>query len=125
MTGRAEFIVQYWKEMDPDSTTIENEYLIEIQKRFNYANNYFGWAGINGWDTDRGRICIKYGIPNEINQYNTEADTTPYEIWTYNENKTYEFVFGDLNSNGRYVLLHSNKEGEIYNDNWQELIKKL
>ena len=124
-SGKAQFVIQYWKNLDLDPSTQDNEYLIEIQKRFNYAKNKLGSPNINGWETDRGRICIKYGIPNQIDQYNTEAETDPYEIWTYNEEKTYKFIFADLNSNGKYVLLHSTKEEEIYNDDWQELIRKL
>lgn len=123
--GKAQFIIQFWKNLDNDPNTSENEYLIEIQKRFNHTINHFGAMGVNGWETDRGRICIKYGIPNQINQFNTEATTVPYEIWIYNEQRTYEFVFSDLRLNGRYVLLHSNREGEIYNINWPEQIKKM
>lgn len=123
--GKAQFIIQFWKNLDNDPNTSENEYLIEIQKRFNHSKNHFGALGLNGWETDRGRICIKYGIPNQINQFNTEANTAPYEIWIYNEQRTYEFVFSDLRSNGRYILLHSNREGEIFNSNWPEQIKKM
>lgn len=125
LTGKAEFIVQYWRNLDPDPSTPENEYLIEIQKRFNHAKNNFGWYSVNGWETDRGRICIKYGIPHQINQFNTEANTAPYEIWVFNENRTYEFVFGDPRANGRYILLHSNRQGEIYNSNWRETIQRM
>ncbi len=117
--GKSEFIIQYWKNLDPVPSTSENEFLQEIQKRFIHAKNNFGWYQTKGWETDRGRICIKYGIPHQVNQFNLEAESAPYEIWIYNENKTYEFVFGDLRSNGKYVLLHSNREGEVYNSNWQ------
>lgn len=125
ISGKAEYIIQYWKNLDPDPSTITNEYLLEIQKRFNHAKNKFGGNGVNGWETDRGRICIKYGIPHQINQFNNEANTAPYEIWIYNENRTYEFIFGDIRSNGRYVLLHSNKEGEIYNEYWRDQIQRM
>lgn len=123
--AKTKYILQYWKNLDHDPTTDENEYLSEIQKRFNHSKKYFGWAGTNGWDSDRGRICIKYGIPHQVNQFNNEANTAPYEIWTYNEDRTYQFIFGDLRSDGRFILLHSNKEGEIYNQNWLEQIQKM
>lgn len=125
LTGKAEYMVQYWQNLDPDPSTPENEYLIEIQNRFNHAKNKFGWYNVKGWDTDRGRICIKYGIPHQINQYNTEANTAPFEVWIYNENRTYEFIFADPRSNGRYILVHSNREGEIYNSNWRETIQRM
>lgn len=125
LQGKGQYIIQFWKNMDNDPSTNENNYLDEIQKRFQYAKNRFSSLGVNGWETDRGRICIKYGIPNQINQFSSEANTVPYEIWTYNDKRTYEFVFADLRSNGNYILLHSNREGEIYNNSWPEQIKKM
>ena len=125
LTGKTEFIVQYWKNLDPEPSTSENEYLNEIQNRFNHAKNKFGWSKVNGWETDRGRICIKYGIPHQVYQYSSEANTSPYEIWIYNESRTYEFIFGDLRSDGRFILIHSNREGEIYNANWREIIQRM
>lgn len=125
LSAKTRYIIQYWKNLDTDPNTIENEYLSEIIKRFNHTKKFFGWAGINGWDTDRGRICIKYGIPHQVNQFNNEANSAPYEIWTYNEDRTYQFIFGDLRSDGRYTLIHSNKEGEIYDSNWRQQIQKM
>jgi hypothetical protein len=54
-----------------------------------------------------------------------DMDSRPYEIWYYRGNRELFYVFGDLNSNGRYSLLHSNKEGEIYNISWRELVSRL
>jgi GWxTD domain-containing protein len=123
--GKGNFLLEYWKRMDPSPGTAENEFMKTIQQRFIYAEKNFGWAGIKGWQTDMGRITIKYGIPNEVNQYNSEADFFAYQVWIYHENREYQFVFGDLQNNGRYILLHSNREGEISNPYWKEQIRKL
>lgn len=125
LNAKAEFIVQYWKNVDPTPGTPENEFLEKIQQRFIYANKNFSWGGIPGWETERGRVLIQYGMPDEIEKYNSEADRVPYEIWQYMQEKNFYFVFGDINSNGRYILLHSNKDGEISNENWQSEIKKM
>jgi GWxTD domain-containing protein len=125
LSAKANFIVQYWKSVDPTPGTPENEYLEKIQQRFVYANKNFSWGEIPGWETERGRVMIQYGMPDEIEKYNSEADRVPYEIWQYMQEKNFYFVFGDLNSNGRYILLHSNKDGEVSNENWQSEIKKM
>jgi len=64
-------------------------------------------------------------MPDETENYSSEANSSPYEIWTYMQDKAFIFVFGDKNSNGNFVLLHSTKEGEISNYNWKDFIRTL
>ena len=45
--------------------TEENEYKEEHYQRIAYANEHFA-AGVPGWKTDRGRIYIVFGKPDEI-----------------------------------------------------------
>ena len=124
-TAKTNFIIQFWNDKDPSPGTPKNEFLEEIQQRYRYANKNFGWGVEEGWGTDRGRILIKYGMPDEIDRHQAESETVPYETWIYHQQKIYEFVFADLRANGRYVLLHSDKEGEVRNDNWLEQIKRM
>jgi GWxTD domain-containing protein len=124
LNGKAQFLIQFWREKDPTPGTEKNEYLEKIQQRYLYANKHFGWGNVEGWDTDRGRVLIKYGNPDEIERHYSETDTLPYEIWTYHQQKDYQFVFADLTNDGRFVLVNSNKENEVHNDSWQELISK-
>ena len=123
--GKAAFLVEFWKMMDPSPGTAENEYLQTIQSRFMYANRNYGWGQTEGWKSERGRILIKYGNPDEIEQHHLEAATYPYEIWIYNSKRRYVFVFGDLDNNGKYVLLHSNHEGEVFNERWKDYLQKM
>ena len=123
--NKANFILNFFKNLDPDPTTEENEYLQNLLARFHYANQKFSWGKTEGWTTERGRIFIQNGKPDEIDYHNMDMDSRPYEIWYYRGNRELFYVFGDLNSNGRYSLLHSNKEGEIYNISWRELVSRL
>ncbi|OGU77692.1 MAG: hypothetical protein A2V93_12600 [Ignavibacteria bacterium RBG_16_34_14] len=125
LQGKTKFLMSFWKEKDPSPGTIENEYLQSIMQRFNYANQNFGWGKIEGYKTDKGRVLIKYGMPDETESYSSEANSAPYEIWTYTKDKRFIFVFGDTNSSGNYILLHSTKEGEISNYNWKDYIRSL
>ncbi len=124
-SAKPSFILQYWKNLDPTPGTPENEYLTRIQQRFIYAEKNFGWGSTPGWQTERGRILLKYGMPDEIDQHQSEPDTRPYEIWKYKQERSFIFVFADLRDNGNYVLIHSDKEGEISNLRWPDYIKLL
>ncbi len=62
---RENFIEQFWMRRDPTPDTEENEFKEEHYRRIAYANEHYA-SGIPGWKTDRGRIYIVYGPPDEI-----------------------------------------------------------
>ena len=62
---RDDFIENFWLRRDPTPDTPENEFKEEHYRRIAYANEHFA-AGMPGWKTDRGRIYIMYGPPDEI-----------------------------------------------------------
>ncbi len=62
---REQFIEQFWLNRDPTPDTIENEVREEHYRRIAYANERFA-SGIPGWKTDRGKIYIIWGEPDEI-----------------------------------------------------------
>jgi GWxTD domain len=66
--------------------TPENEFKDEHYRRIAYANLHFPTAtGKAGWKTDRGRIYIRFGPPDEIDDHATGdiVATIPYIDWTY------------------------------------------
>ena len=92
---RDQFIEQFWQRRDPTPDTEENEYKDEHYRRIAYANEHFA-AGMPGWRTDRGRIYIVWGPPDEIDSHpaggNYQRDvsegggstsTYPFERWRY------------------------------------------
>src|SRR5579884_338233 len=92
---RDQFIEQFWLRRDPTPDTVENEYKEEHYRRIAYANEHFA-AGIPGWRTDRGRMYIMYGPPDEIDAHPSggeyirtpeegggETSTFPFETWRY------------------------------------------
>ncbi len=119
--GQERFLKQFWKDRDPTPETPLNEQLMEHIRRMKYTENQFA-AQVNkrGSDTDKGRVYIKYGPPDDI-QYNTLATgEKSYEIWVYEKQGRYEFVFRDRHGNGIYELVHSTMPGERYNPNWRD-----
>ena len=92
---RDQFIEAFWQRRDPTPDTIENEFKEEHYRRMAYANEHFA-AGIPGWKSDRGRIYIMYGPPDEIESHPSggsyqrpmeegggETSTYPFEDWRY------------------------------------------
>jgi GWxTD domain-containing protein len=92
---RDNFIEAFWKRRDPTPDTEENEFKEEHYRRIAYANEHFA-AGVPGWKTDRGRIYIVYGPPDEIESHPSggtyerpmeegggETSTYPFEDWRY------------------------------------------
>jgi GWxTD domain-containing protein len=65
---REQFIESFWLRRDPTPDTIDNEYKDDHFQRIAYANEHFA-SGIPGWKTDRGRIYIMYGKPDEIESH--------------------------------------------------------
>src|SRR4026209_423401 len=61
---RERFIEEFWRRRDPDPDTDENEFKEEYYERIAYANEHFS-SGIPGWKSDRGRIWIMCGKPDE------------------------------------------------------------
>jgi GWxTD domain-containing protein len=83
---RANFIEQFWKRRDPTPETPENEFKDEHYRRIAWANLRFPTAqGKAGWKTDRGRIYIVYGPPDEIDDHSDlhAASEVPFIDWTY------------------------------------------
>lgn len=93
---REQFIEAFWERRNPNPGNPENEFKEEYYRRIAYTNEHFA-SGIPGWRTDRGRIYIMYGPPNEIDNHDSggtyqrpseegggETSTFPFEDWTYN-----------------------------------------
>jgi len=78
------FIDAFWKHRDPTPNTAENEFKTEHYRRINYANHYLGReAPFPGWKTDRGRMYILLGEPQEIQKFTGRAGVYESEIWFY------------------------------------------
>ncbi len=123
LTGKREFLFQFWKKRNPDPSSSKNDYLKEYMERIQTADQRYGAFKKAGWKTDRGRVYIIYGEPSEVDRYPNQTDTKPYEIWRYNDIEGgVEFDFGDLTGFGDYQLLNSTKRGEMSDDNWQQRI---
>jgi GWxTD domain-containing protein len=129
---RQSFIEQFWLRRDPTPDTEENEYREEHYRRIAYANDRFA-SGIPGWKTDRGRIYIEYGPPDEIESHPSggtyerpyeegggSTSTYPFEQWRYRyiegvgTNIILEFVDTTMSGEYRLTMDPSEKDALLY-----------
>lgn len=81
---REKFIEEFWALRDPTPGTPENEFKDEHYRRIEYVNHYFGFdSGKEGWRTDRGRIYIQLGEPQQKKHTRMYGEVRPAEIWFY------------------------------------------
>src|SRR5258707_5238076 len=123
---RENFIEEFWRRRDPDPDTDENEFKEEYYERIAYANEHFA-SGIPGWKTDRGRIWITFGKPDERETHpmggNYErpsyegggsTSTYPFEIWFYRYlagvGSGVEIEFVDPTGSGEYRIARNPNE---------------
>lgn len=95
----------------------------DYRARVDYANQHYKASHLEGWRTDRGRILITYGPPNDIERFPSDNSKHPYEVWRYNKIKTQagvRFIFFNPNeATADFVMLHSDLRGEVNNPRWE------
>jgi len=123
--GKRDFLRRFWAKRDPTPATAVNELQVDFYSRIKEANRRFregGAAEIPGWRTDRGRIFIKYGPPQEVMQRPQAGNTLPYEVWKYTRNRALKYVFLDQTQFGNYALIWTDDRREPSRPNWQSLL---
>jgi GWxTD domain-containing protein len=112
------FIEAFWKHRDPTPGTPENEFKTEHFRRLAYANRYYGrTAPMPGWKTDRGRIYIILGAPNDVQRFEGKQGIYNTEIWFYQDKAEarlpagFNLVFWQEANQGDYKLYSPAKDG--------------
>jgi GWxTD domain-containing protein len=78
------FMDAFWKHRDPTPNSPENEFKTEHYRRISYANQYLGReVPVPGWKTDRGRMHILLGEPQEIQRFAAKSGVYECESWFY------------------------------------------
>lgn len=117
---REQFIEIFWQKRNPEPDSPNNTAREEHYRRLAYADEHFA-SGVAGRKTDRGRIYIIWGPPDEIESHPTggtydrpseqgggSTTTSPWEMWRYRhlegigENIEIEFV--DTSGSGEYHI---------------------
>ncbi len=99
--GKKNYLKRFWMEHDYKS----------ISERFDYASTKYREGNKEGWATDRGRIHVKFGAPDEIEKSFLELEESkPYEMWQYFNGL--QFIFSDIHGTNEYLLVWTNATNE-------------
>ena len=125
LEGKRKWLRQFWARRDPTAGTRRNEERERFYAAIEEANRRYregGASAIPGWRTDRGRVFIKYGAPDEVLERRVQTGASPYEIWKYTRNRSLKYVFMDLTRFGNYTLIFTNDVRERSRPDWQEML---
>ena len=125
ISAKRQFLVQFWAERDLEKGTPVNETRLAFYDAIDYANQLYGESGRNarpGWKTDRGRIFVRYGRPDERNPFPAGNRAPAFEIWRYTQGRLRYYIFADENNFGHYRLVKSNDLQEPGTPNWCEIL---
>lgn len=121
------FVVDFWTKRVGDSLDPLQEWLKYYAKVVE-VNKIFKCGKQKGYYTDRGRVFLQYGKPNQRTVQPNEPSTYPYEVWQYYR---IQDVAGQFYTNRKFVfvnkaiaddcfkLIHSDMRGETNNERWQ------
>ena len=119
LSQKRKFLFQFWQRRDEDPSTPYNEFKTIYLTRVESANTRFRTMTSEGYKTDRGRIFVRLGEPDEIERHPNKIDSKPYEVWYYNQIEGgVHFIFGDFTGFNFYELLHSTMRGELQDPDW-------
>ncbi len=122
------FIVDFWQRRAADTADpvkMWAKYYQNVQQ----VMKLFRCGKQPGYYSERGRVYLQYGPPNQRAMQHNEQNTYPYEIWQYYRltdatngqffsNRKFVFVNKNLGDQC-FVLIHSDLRGEVYNPRWQ------
>lgn len=114
--AKSRFYASYWQNAPEQRELFEQR--CEDSRR--YASSIR-----EGWQTDRGRVYVIYGPPDDIESVSFQGEQVPYEIWYYYGGANEQFVFADLSGFGDYEQVFSTVEGEVSYSNWEDMISTI
>ncbi|MDZ7725264.1 MAG: GWxTD domain-containing protein [candidate division KSB1 bacterium] len=125
LSEKREFLPSLWMEYDKSPETPINEFKRQYLQRIQQANALFGNNNKAGWKTDRGRILVIYGRPDDVERNSIVGIEREYHVWHY-----YDilggaiFVFVDKRDLGNLELVHSTAPRELHDPDWQRWITR-
>ncbi len=122
--GKRRYLREFWQRRNPDPGSATNQAMVDFYHLVAYANDAFRQGGrvasLTGWRTDRGRIYLRHGAPDDVRR--NPVATRPYEAWKYTRDRGYWYVFVDRNGMGDYQLIATNDRREPGLQQWETII---
>ncbi len=124
-TTKKQYFYKFWKKRN--QTMPEDEWY-RYKREVDLVDQLYSTTIKRGFETDRGRVYLRYGKPDYVEQRPNEPSSYPYEMWQYYRidkfnNRFFIFYQPDLVTND-YSLLHSDMQGEVSNYRWKQELNK-
>ncbi len=110
------FYAAYWQRA-PEQRSLFEERCAESER--------YSSVHRESWESDRGRVYVIYGPPDDIESNLFQGEQIPYEIWYYYVGGNESFVFADRSGTGDYEQVYSSIEGEVSYTNWESMISTV
>ncbi|MDQ2930629.1 MAG: GWxTD domain-containing protein [Gemmatimonadota bacterium] len=100
----------FWKQTDPNPSSPQNEALRDYFKRIAIANTRYREEGLAGWLTDRGKVFVTLGEPDQAGQQFGQRQTSRSrsEVWVYTQYNL-RLIFMNQSSVGHLRLTASSQ----------------
>ena len=97
-------LAEFWNQRKPSVEASANLLEEEFYWRVSESNARFAWGKGEGWESDRGRVYIIHGPPDNVQRRFDQRYGRSLEAWRY-ESPVREFLFYDEHGDGRFVLI--------------------
>ena len=115
-------LLEFWRKRDTTPETPQNEFRDNYLKLVNTANKEFSGFR-DGYKSDRGRILLVYGVPDEIERFPLNMEHKEHHIWKFfSIQGGVIFIFVDKQGFGNLELVHSTARGELNDPDWERWI---
>jgi GWxTD domain-containing protein len=126
LRAKRRFLTEFWRTRDPTPGTPVNETRQRFYQAVAFADQTFrerGRGTVPGWKTDRGRVFVRNGTPDEKLERQQAGRSPPYEVWRFRSGKDRYYIFADRSGGvGIYQLIQSNDVKEVSQPNWREIV---
>ena len=124
--AKRRFLARYWSRLpDPNPATPSHELVDEYVQRVAYASREFregGRAGRSGVRTDRGRIYLKFGAPDQVQELQISGTNKVVQIWKYTLRQALKYAFLDESGFRTYNLVFTTDRAERQTPDWAERV---
>jgi len=115
------YLFSFWANQNPNNPQATHDEYMAVAKA---VDDTFGGGFRHGFESDRGRIFMKYGKPNDRIVEENEPMAPPYEVWVYYDfpmtgQTNVKFIFYNPALESDFTLLHSTARGERNNPQWE------
>jgi GWxTD domain-containing protein len=126
LRAKRRFMTEFWRARDPTPGTPVNETRQRFYDAVAYADKTFrerGRGTVPGWKTDRGRVFVRNGTPDEKLERPQAGRSPPYEVWRFRSGKDRYYIFADRSGGvGIFQLVYSNDVREVSQPNWRDVV---